>query len=147
MFNIYDKLFDHLNQARNKLSRKKVAWKKTMLKDLIAINTKFRQYYAKTQDSLNHLYEKATLLSSNRKDAIFQDSNWKIFNNETSWNETYWSTFEKQFLDEYNREFVNNSRIKNRSRIDDLNFLLNVDSSFRKNDNEFFFYRKRDNSW
>ncbi len=46
-----------------------------MLKDLIAINTKFRQYYAKTQDSLNHLYEKATLLSSNRKDAIFQDSN------------------------------------------------------------------------
>jgi hypothetical protein len=25
MFDIYDKLFDHLNQARNRLSRKKVA--------------------------------------------------------------------------------------------------------------------------
>ncbi len=127
MFDIYDKLFDHLNQARNRLSRKKVAWKKTMLEDLIAANVKLRQYYAKTQDSLDHLYEKTTLLSSNKKDAIFQDSNWKIFNNETSWSETYWSIFEKQFLDEYNREFVNNSRIKNRSRIDDLDLFLDVD--------------------
>jgi hypothetical protein len=46
-----------------------------MLEDLIAANVKLRQYYAKTQDSLDHLYEKTTLLSSNKKDAIFQDSN------------------------------------------------------------------------
>ncbi len=46
-----------------------------MLEDLITADDKLRQYYAKTQDSLDFLYEKATLLSSNKKDAIFRDSN------------------------------------------------------------------------
>jgi hypothetical protein len=46
-----------------------------MLEDLIATNAKFRQYYVKTQDSLNLLYEKVALLSSNKKDLIFQESN------------------------------------------------------------------------
>jgi hypothetical protein len=46
-----------------------------MLEDLIATNAKFRQYYVKTQDSLNHLNEKTILLSLNKKNAIFQDSN------------------------------------------------------------------------
>jgi uncharacterized coiled-coil protein SlyX len=87
VFEIYDKLFDHLNRARTKLSRKKVAWKKIMLKELIAANAKLRQYYAKIQELLNHLYEKAILLTSNKKDAIFQNSSWKISNDETSWNE------------------------------------------------------------
>jgi hypothetical protein len=147
VFNIYDKLFDHLDQARHRLSRKKIAWKKIMLKDLIATNAKLRQYYAKTQDSLNHLYEKATLLSSNKKNAIFQNSNWKIFNDETSWSETYWSAFEEQFLEKYyNKEIVVSSRSKNRTRIDDLNLLLNVDVSFREDENDFIFYRKRDKS-
>jgi hypothetical protein len=91
VFEIYDKLFDHLNRTRTKLSRKKIAWKKIMLKELIAANAKFRQYYAKTQKLLNHLYEKAILLTSNRKNAIFQRSNWKISNDEISWNEIYWS--------------------------------------------------------
>ncbi len=83
VFDIYDKLFNHLDQARSKLSRKKMIWKKIMLKDLIATKVKLRQYYTKIQDSLNHLYEKTTLLSSNRKNAIFQDSNWKISNDKT----------------------------------------------------------------
>jgi hypothetical protein len=84
VFNIYDKLFDSLSQARNKLSRKRFSWKKIMLEDLIATNAKFRQYYAKIQDSLNLLYEKIVLLSFNKKDVIFQKLNWKIFNDEKS---------------------------------------------------------------
>jgi hypothetical protein len=147
MFNIYDKLFDHLDQAHHKLSRKKIAWKKIMLKDLIATNAKLRQYYAKIQNSLNHLYEKAILLSSNKKNAIFQNSNWKIFNDETSWSETYWFAFEEQFLEKYyNKEIVINFRNKNRTRINDLNLLFNVDVSFKKNENDFILYRKRDKS-
>jgi hypothetical protein len=46
-----------------------------MLKKLIAANAKLRHYYAKTQKSLNHLYEKAILLTSNKKNAIFQNLN------------------------------------------------------------------------
>jgi hypothetical protein len=38
-----------------------------MLKDLITTDAKLRQYYAKIQDSLNLLYEKVALLSSNKK--------------------------------------------------------------------------------
>jgi hypothetical protein len=75
MFKIYDKLFDHLDRACFKLSRKKISWKRIMLEDLIAMNAKFRQYYSKTQDSLNCLYEKTTLLSLNKKNAIFQNLN------------------------------------------------------------------------
>jgi hypothetical protein len=45
-----------------------------MLKELIAANAKLRQYYAKTQESLNHLYEKTILLTSNKKNVIFQNS-------------------------------------------------------------------------
>ncbi len=78
IFEIYDKLFDHFDRARNKLSRKKVSWKKIMFQDFIATNVKLRQYYAKTQEFLNCLYEKTTLLSLNRKDTIFQESNWRV---------------------------------------------------------------------
>ncbi len=46
IFEIYDKLFDHLNRARVKLSRKKILWKKIMLQKLNAANVKLRQYYA-----------------------------------------------------------------------------------------------------
>ncbi len=145
VFEIYDKLFDHLNRARTKLFRKKIAWKKIMLEELIAANAKFRQYYAKTQESLDHLYEKADLLTSNRKDAIFQRSNWKVSNDETSWNEIYWSAFQDQYEKEYHDESAFDSREQHLSRIDDLNLLLNLDTSFRESEDEFTYYRKRDN--
>jgi hypothetical protein len=86
-----------------------------------------------------------TLLSSNRKDAVFQNSNWKVENNETSWNEIYWKILENQFRDEYHDESGSYSRRKQISRIDDLNILLSVDtSSFEENQNDFDLYRKRD---
>jgi hypothetical protein len=147
VFEIYDKLFDHLNRARAKLFRKKVVWKKIMLKELIAANVKLRQYYVKTQKSLNHLYEKATLLTSNKKNAIFQKSNWKIFNDETTWNEIYWSTLKKQFVDKYFFEDNFNSRQQQFSRIDDLDLLFNINTFFKKCENELAYYRKRDNSF
>ncbi len=148
MFEIYDKLFDHLDRARLKLSRKKISWKRIMLEDLIAANAKFQQYYSKTQDSLNCLYEKTTLLSWNRKDAMFQNSNWKIENDETFWNEVYWKTLKKQFLEKYHDKLRSNSRSKQSFRIDDLNLLLNIDTSsfFAENQDELNLYRKRDKS-
>jgi hypothetical protein len=42
IFEIYDKLFDHLDQARDKLNRKKLSWKRIMLEDLIAVDDKLR---------------------------------------------------------------------------------------------------------
>ncbi len=48
VFEIYDKLFDHLNRARFKLSRKKISWKRIMLENLIVVNVKLWNYYSKT---------------------------------------------------------------------------------------------------
>jgi hypothetical protein len=45
------------------------------MKDLNVMNEKLREYYAKTQDALSFLYEKATLLSSIKKNIIFHDNN------------------------------------------------------------------------
>jgi hypothetical protein len=148
MFKIYDKLFNHFDRTRFKLSRKKISWKRIMLEDLIAANAKLRQYYSKTQDSLNCLYEKTTLLSSNKKNAMFQDSNWKIENDETFWNEVYWKTLKKQFFEKYHDKSKSNSRSKQSFRIDDLNLLLSIDtsSSFAENQDELNLYRKRDKS-
>jgi hypothetical protein len=145
VFEIYDKLFDHLDRARTKLSRKKVAWKKIMLEGLIAADAKLRQYYAKTQGSLGHLYGKAALLTPNRKDAIFQGSNWKVSNDETPWNEVYWSALQDQYEEEYHGESASDSRGQHLSRIDDLDLLLNLDTSFRESEDEFTYYRKRGN--
>ncbi len=50
---------------------------------------------------------------------------------------------EKQFYNEYHREFTSDSRIKNFSRNDDLNLFLNIESSFKENENEITFHRKR----
>jgi hypothetical protein len=148
MFEIYHKLFNHFNQARFKLSRKKVSWKRIMLKNLIATNAKFRPYYSKTQDSLNCLYKKTTLLSSNKKNAMFQDSNWKIENDETFWNEIYWKTLKEQFFEKYHDKSKSNSRSKQSFRIDDLNLLLSIDTSsfFAESQDDLNLYRKRDES-
>jgi hypothetical protein len=91
------------------------------------------------------LYEKTILLTSNKKDAILQEFNWKVFNDEISWSEVYWSTLEDQFKDEYFRQLAFDSREQSILKIDDLNILLNLDTSFKDNDDEFTYYRKRDN--
>ena len=76
MFEIYNKLFDPLDQARVRLSRKRVSWKRALLNGIEAASTKLRQYYSKTQGSLGYLYGKAALLSPNKKDLIIKGPNW-----------------------------------------------------------------------
>ncbi len=88
-----------------------------------------------------------TLLSSNRKDAVFQDSNWKVDHDETSWNKVYWIALKEQFVDKYHDDFRTSSRRKQISRIDDLDLLLIIDiSSFEENQNDLHLYRKQNKS-
>ena len=79
VFEIYDKLFDHLNEARSRLFRKRSAWKLLLRDELTAANLKLRTYYEKTQSSLELLYEKAVLLISDKKNKMFLTSNLFIY--------------------------------------------------------------------
>ena len=73
-FEIYDKLFKHLERASNRLSRKRVPWKIQMKEALDAAHRKLAKYYIETQLSLGYFYSKAILLHPKTKDAIFQKS-------------------------------------------------------------------------
>jgi hypothetical protein len=101
IFEIYDKLFDHLDRARTKLLLKKLSWKRELLKSLTAADDKLRKHYVRIQDTLSYLYDKIALLSSIKKDTIFQNSNWKVSNDEISWLKIYWDSLNDHFNDEY----------------------------------------------
>ena len=77
IFQIYDKLFDHLNNAKLKLTRKKTTWKKIVLKKLNKTYNKFCLYYVNTQNFLNFWYDRTTFLNFNRKNFIFREFNWQ----------------------------------------------------------------------
>ena len=70
-FEIYDKLFDHLDTATGRLTRKRTPWKVQMKEALEAASTKLSKYYQKTQSSIRFLYSKAALLNPAYKDQIF----------------------------------------------------------------------------
>jgi hypothetical protein len=146
MFDIYDKLFDHINRTRAKLTRKKIAWKRTLLQKLIVANTKLRYYYFKTQESLDQLYEKTTLLTFNRKNTIFQKKNWKNLIDDMSWADVYWNVLFEQFIEKYRKDDVSRFVFQNINRIDNLNvfFDANVSTSFDETNDETNYYRNRD---
>ena len=97
VFEIYNKLFDYLDQARVRLSRKRVSWKRALLNGIEAAATKLRQYYSKTQGSLGYLYGKAALLSPKKKDLIFRGPNWDSPYGESRLEDQYWQSLEAEF--------------------------------------------------
>ena len=146
VFEIYNKLFDHLDQARARLSRKRVSWKRALLNGIEAAATKLRQYYSKTQGSLGYLYGKAALLSPNKKDLIFKGSNWDAPYGESRWEDQYWQSLEAEF-DIYENSQTSQVRGRNIAVIRDLN---NLDLLLSTNnatplalDDEFNCYRQR----
>jgi hypothetical protein len=42
VFEIYNKLFDHLNQTRERLSHKRVSWKRALMNEISATDVKLR---------------------------------------------------------------------------------------------------------
>ena len=96
-FEIYDKLFEHLERASNRLSRKRVPWKIQMKEALDAAHGKLAKYYTETQSSLGYFYGKATLLHPKTKDAIFQKSSWVAERGARPWAEIYWEALREDF--------------------------------------------------
>jgi hypothetical protein len=78
VFSIYNKLFNHLDDAEKKLKRKAVPWKKRMLQALRAAKKKLSKYYAATDtESYGKVYAIATILCPSKKLRYFDSADWR----------------------------------------------------------------------
>ena len=146
VFDIYDQLFNHLDQAIGRLSKKRMSWKVEMLEGLQAAHTLLRKYYSKTQTSLGLLYGKAALLNPRKKDELFLSESWQDQNED--WAETYWNALKE----DYDHSFITNPEISDLrpstqdqpayDMPDDLDTILNSNTIEAVSD-EFSQYRKR----
>lgn len=84
VFKIYNKLFEHLEQSIAQLRRKRIFWKKQMLKALENARTKLDNYYSETDYVPGHIYAINTMLSSRNKFQFFMTEDW-----DNEWRETY----------------------------------------------------------
>ena len=98
IFNVYNQLFTYLKEARNKLRWKKVPWMVSLRTGLRNAETKFSEYYRKTKFALGHLYAHAILLTPNKKDLIFRESDdWK----DDNYTDKYWDSLRSRYMEVY----------------------------------------------
>ena len=96
-FDIYNKLFGHIEKAQRQLRPKRVPWKAEMVAALKASRDKLDQYYSKTKDGLEHFYAKATLLDPSQGAQLFLTADWDRERHEIPWAVLYWNSLELEF--------------------------------------------------
>jgi 6-pyruvoyl-tetrahydropterin synthase len=113
IFKIYNRLFEHLKKTSFRLARKRVSWKKNLMKTIKATQAKLTKYYSQTQNDLELLYDKAILLHSTVDDSLFQTFEWKVESEETFWHEVYWDALKKMYH-EYKHQTSDNTFFNDR---------------------------------
>jgi len=76
VFQIYNLLFEHLEQSIKQLKRKRVAWKQQMLSSLEAGRLKLVEYYKQTDHMRGHIYAVCTMLSPDSRFQFFLSDDW-----------------------------------------------------------------------
>jgi hypothetical protein len=149
IFKIYNRLFEHIEKITHRLSRKRVSWKKSLMKTLEATRIKLIKYYNQTQSELDLLYDKAILLHSTVEESMFHTSEWKIESDQTSWHKMYWNALKEMYHeDKYqtneNSSFHAKQFSENSSRT--LDDILNDEKTIQifSNENEFISYQRQD---
>jgi hypothetical protein len=77
VFEVYNRLFTHIETHISKLRRKKILWKKQMLEALQGAYEKLRSYYGQTQNNIGYIYAVGTILAPLYKASIFETPDWK----------------------------------------------------------------------
>lgn len=78
VFSIYNRLFNHLDDAEKKLKLKAVPWKKRMLQALRSAKRKLSKYYTETDnESYGIVYAIATILCPSKKLRYFDNADWR----------------------------------------------------------------------
>jgi ribosomal protein S15P/S13E len=101
VFSIYNKLFNHLDDAEKKLKRKAVPWKKRMLQALQAAKKKLSKYYTATDtEPYGSVYAMATILCPSKKLRYFDNADWRGTNKKgetVDFMKTYQEVLQKEF--------------------------------------------------
>ncbi len=150
IFKIYNRLFEHLKKTFHELSRKRVSWKKNLLKAIKTIQKKLTKYYNQTRKDLRLLCDKTIWLHSTIDDSMFQTAEWKIKSDETFWHEVYLKALKKMYH-EYKHQTSENTSFNDRqitfkfsSKIFDDLLNDNVEIQISAKKNEFTSYRRQD---
>lgn len=104
-FVTYDRLFNHIERYEAKLRRKRVSWKKSLLKGLAAAKEKLQIYYKKSEDGPATLYNFATILNPRVKTTFYDGDSW-----ESHWKPYYEKQFREYFLKNYSNYTIQPSR-------------------------------------
>jgi len=67
VFNIYNKLYNHIDKSIHQLQRKNVPWKKVILTALYAAKGKLSHYYSMTDNIHGDLYAVGTIIAPQYK--------------------------------------------------------------------------------
>jgi hypothetical protein len=89
VFKIYNALFEHLEKSMKQLQRKRVPWKKHMLRSLEASRLKLDEYYSQTDKVRGHIYAISTMLAPDNRFQFFLSDDW-----DKSWRDKYRSAFQ-----------------------------------------------------
>ena len=76
VMDVYNDLFDHLDEQEAKLARKRLPWKVQMYKGLGEAREKLTEYYSQTQGQIGHQYAIASILSPIQLLQTFEGPAW-----------------------------------------------------------------------
>jgi hypothetical protein len=84
VLDVYNNLFDHLDEQEVKLARKRISWKVQMHTGLGEAKKKLAEYYSQTQGEIGHQYAIASILSPIQllhtfEGIAWEDGNWVRF--------------------------------------------------------------------
>lgn len=104
VISIYNRLFNHLDDAESKLKRKAVPWKKRMLQALGAAKEKLSKYYTTIDtESYGTTYAIATILYPSKKLRYFDTADWR--GEDLYWMKYYRELLQKEFT-HYQQEVI-----------------------------------------
>jgi hypothetical protein len=104
VISIYNRLFNHLDDAESKLKRKAVPWKKRMLHALGAAKEKLSKYYTTIDtESYGTTYAIATILYPSKKLRYFDTADWR--GEDLYWMKYYRELLQKEFT-RYQQEVI-----------------------------------------
>jgi len=95
VFQIYNALFEHLENSIARLGKKRLRWKQQLKTALEKAEDKLRKYYGQTCQSHGYLYALATILAPQFKLQYFQTEDWQDDN--VNWHAEYQEVLNKVF--------------------------------------------------
>ena len=76
VFDIYNTLYDHLENSKQCLLCKQMSWKSQICVALDAALAKHHDYYNKTYQTEDYVYAITSILDSSKKLTAFDEENW-----------------------------------------------------------------------